>query len=166
MEVKQVWERSEKGVPMKFCERCGNPILKRKKDSAEQWKARKYCSLTCINKGRIYKAIERRIMDNIEPIPLTGCWIWMGATDNRGHGYLSTKYRQPPISARRVIYEHFRGDVPSGQLVISKCGVELCVNPAHLACGTRSDCGKNMVELGRMNPKSLKNLKTGGNYAQ
>jgi hypothetical protein len=61
------------------------------------------------------------------------CWRWIGATKDTGmkvdHGY--TYYEGKRITARRAVYIHLRGE-PGGPLIPS-CGLEQCVNPAHMA---------------------------------
>ena len=36
-----------------------------------------------------FTSLEHRILDNIEILPWTGCWIWMKGSDSRGYGHIS-----------------------------------------------------------------------------
>ena len=38
-------------------------------------------------------SIVDRLMLNISPEPNTGCWLWMGATDNNGYGAITVDRR-------------------------------------------------------------------------
>ena len=81
--------------------------------------------------------IERHIeAGNIEIIPWSGCWLWLGPT-NRGYG--SLWYSWIKSLAHRVSWELFRGPIPDGLYVLHKCDIKCCVNPDHLYVGTQAD---------------------------
>jgi len=85
--------------------------------------------------GRIWPrpAIER-LLDRIEPIPFSGCWIWMGRITKAGYGCISSHsaYRY----THRLTYEHFVGPIPEGMEIDHKCRVRSCCNPDHLEAVT------------------------------
>ncbi|MFA6903350.1 MAG: hypothetical protein WC236_09730 [Gallionellaceae bacterium] len=119
--------------PTKHCERCGKTFTKTKKDSAKAWAGKKYCSVKCVNVGRIKKPLVERLLDGIEIVTETGCWIWMGAIDGSGHGKLGTRYKQANARAHRVAYEEFVVKLSPDECVVNKCGILMCCNPYHHA---------------------------------
>lgn len=81
-----------------------------------------------------------------EPVPESGCWIWIGACNGR-YGLL---WRPPGFSmAHRISYELHVGPVPDGMYVCHSCDVTLCVNPNHLFLGTQTDNMRDMMRKGR-----------------
>lgn len=70
------------------------------------------------------------IASKIRPIPITGCWEWLGARDSRGYG--NVKVGRRVRKAHRVIYELLRGPVPPGCECDHLCRVPWCVNPEHV----------------------------------
>lgn len=87
-----------------------------------------------------------RIMQKIE-VNKNGCWLFLGSTDGRGYGKISTfkigkKHR--PERVHRVMYETFIGKIPGGMVVRHKCDTKKCCNPQHLQLGTHED---NMQDL-------------------
>ena len=77
------------------------------------------------------------------------CWEWTGAT-NEGYGQISVNNR--PCRVHRLMAEHVFGPIPKGMLVCHSCDNRLCVNPAHLWLGTKSQNFKDMWAKGRGNP--------------
>ncbi len=68
------------------------------------------------------------------PEPMTGCWLWLGATHPRwGHGSFHVNAERGVIGAHVASYEHAHGPVPAG-LVLDHyaCDTPQCVNPDHL----------------------------------
>ena len=68
--------------------------------------------------------------------PTTGCWLWEGATDEKGYGLV---YTDRSRRAHRVVYERIRGPIPEGLQLDHLCAVKPCVNPAHLEPVTNSE---------------------------
>lgn len=100
-------------------------------------------------------------MSMLEPIPISGCWIWIGATDGKGYGHMASAYKKSPMKAYRVSYELFNGKIPKGLVVRHKCDIPSCVNPNHLEIGTQKDNMQDASKRGRLNPISLLNLRPG-----
>ncbi|SRR6266545_6414131 len=63
--------------------------------------------------------------------PPEKCWLWQGRLNNRGYG-LASPARHINITAHRLSYELFRGNVPAGLTIDHLCGNPRCVNPSHL----------------------------------
>ena len=73
----------------------------------------------------------QRFEAKIEPEPMSGCWLWMGARSNEGHGAFFPE-RACHRQAHRISWELERGAIPPGMHVVQVCGFRLCVNPVHL----------------------------------
>ena len=78
--------------------------------------------------------------------PNSGCWLWTGTVDHDGYGRLRVSGRM--ARAHRLAHEHFSGAL-DGALVLHRCDVPACVNPAHLFVGTKSDNALDSVLKGR-----------------
>ena len=143
----------------KICEGCGRTFKKKPKDSARQWDDRSFCSLPCVNllvrtmPTHLYFWKYARRLDESE------CWPWTGVVDQ--HGYGRVQFMTSKFKAHRVSYEMANGPIPDGLIIRHKCDNPNCVNPKHLESGTQKD---NMLDAsfrGRINPKSLLNLRPG-----
>ncbi len=80
--------------------------------------------------------------------PFSGCWLWLGATTNFGHGHFRLPGRIQEL-AHRVSWMLNVGDIPKGMFVLHKCDVPSCVNPDHLFIGTQADNISDMTRKGR-----------------
>lgn len=73
----------------------------------------------------------------------SGCWLFMGALDNRGYGQVFTRMKdgKKPTTARahRVIYASLRGEIPSGMELDHLCKRRNCCNPDHLDVVTHAE---------------------------
>jgi HNH endonuclease len=81
-------------------------------------------------------SLAERITYYTSPEPLTGCHIWHGPL-KRGYGrlqYLGRSWR-----AHRLALSLKHGPIPDGMILCHRCNVKRCVNPDHLALGTRAD---------------------------
>lgn len=76
-------------------------------------------------------------MDNYTVDPETGCCLWQGFQDD-GYPYHLVNGRHF-VSARRSHYERQLGPVPEGRKLMMRCGVDGCVNPAHMDALTQQE---------------------------
>lgn len=67
----------------------------------------------------------------------SGCWLWGGATDDRGYGFvwLGGRTRR----AHRAVYELLVGPIPDGLELDHTCRVHGCVRPSHLEPVTHAE---------------------------
>lgn len=92
------------------------------------------------------RTYEQRLMDKVTKAE-NGCWIWFGAHNFEGYGFLSIEGKR--WGAHRFSYHIFKGDIPAGMYVCHKCDCPPCVNPEHLFLGTASDNAKDKYAKGR-----------------
>jgi hypothetical protein len=85
-----------------------------------------------------------------EPVPMSGCRIWLGTTTKQGYGTLAGKY------AHRLSFERRFGKVTSGLHVLHRCDVPCCINQDHLFLGTQQDNNEDKINKGRAKGGSLK----------
>ena len=91
-----------------------------------------------------------RVLDKVVRIPFSGCWIFLGATNEAGYGIVGTGARgMPNDRAHRITYRHFNGAIPAGMFVCHVCDVPSCCNPDHLFLGTNQDNVNDMIRKGR-----------------
>lgn len=105
--------------------------------------------------GRTYCAkpgvppIER-VLAKIEIIPISGCWIFMGALNETGYGIVGLGGSPARNDrAHRITFRHFVSEIPEGMWVLHRCDVPACCNPDHLFLGTPADNTKDMIRKGR-----------------
>jgi hypothetical protein len=84
------------------------------------------------------------VLDNIQPIPETGCWLYLGWWDRQKYAVIN-KHGET-FFAHRAFYEHFKHLISDDLHVCHKCDTPPCVNPDHMFLGTRFD---NMSDSGR-----------------
>lgn len=60
-----------------------------------------------------------------------GCWLWTGATNNRGYGAVSVSKNRAAL-AHRHAYQMVRGEIPAGLTIDHLCARKTCVNPWHM----------------------------------
>ena len=71
-----------------------------------------------------------RILNNIERIPISGCWIYLGQLNRNGYGTFLIKRKRKMV--QRYVYENLVGPIPEGYVLDHLCRVRCCCNPAHL----------------------------------
>jgi len=96
-----------------------------------------------------YRPIEERFAEKYTVNPGTKCWEWNAMKVSGGYGMLSLPRGGGHVLAHRFSYEHHRGVIPEGMLVLHRCHNPGCVNPAHLKLGTHADNMKDMADAGR-----------------
>lgn len=89
------------------------------------------------------------LLQRVEPIPIAGCWLWMGKVTTAGYGRVVVDGRA--TVAHRLSYRLHRGAIPDGLFVCHHCDVRLCVNPEHLFLGDAAANLGDMVRKGRSN---------------
>lgn len=80
--------------------------------------------------------------------------------DKDGYGRLRvSKYFND--LAHRLVYRIFKGEIPTGLVVMHACDNPSCCNPRHLMVGTQQDNVVDAIKKGRrpQNPASHKNTK-------
>ncbi len=95
------------------------------------------------------KSTKERFEEKTMPVPESGCWIWMGASNSAGYGVFYLNGRM--TTANRASYEIYRGRIPQNHFACHICDIPLCVNPNHLFTGTQQDNLRDMVRKGRHN---------------
>lgn len=91
---------------------------------------------------------QRFVIDQV-----SGCWNWIGTSDNHGYGVIAGTLNgahHKKILAHRASWIIFYGPIPDGDgahgtVVMHKCDNKLCVNPNHLQLGTQADNVKDMM---------------------
>ncbi len=102
--------------------------------------------------------LSRRFDKYVEPEPMSGCWLWVGARVSFGHGAVTVNGHQ--IAAHRASWLLHRGSIPPGSWVLHKCDVPCCVNPVHLYLGTPADNTHDALVRGRLKLPVADSLET------
>ncbi len=82
--------------------------------------------------------VEDRFLQKTYFCPITGCWIWMGATVPSGYGYLWVDGKI--VRVHRWTWEQKNGPAPAG-LVLDHfaCNNPRCCNPDHVRLATHRE---------------------------
>lgn len=116
------------------------------------------------------------------PEPNSGCWLWLGASNENGYGLITRGKRT--VKAHRFSYERANGPIATKLEIDHLCRNKCCVNPAHLEAVTHgenrrrvprdlefacSSCGSQIVRkhnrhAGEMRCLRCIYLKSQGNY--
>ena len=71
-----------------------------------------------------------KIFNKIQPEPMSGCWLWVGATGTHGYGNIRDGYSHK--RAHRLVYNLLKEKVPDNLVLDHLCKITYCVNPDHL----------------------------------
>jgi hypothetical protein len=95
--------------------------------------------------GRIsrYTPLRERLMAQVSPEPMSGCWLWIGPVNVGGYGKIGKGGASR--LAHRVSYELLRGPIPEGMEMDHLCRVRCCVNPDHLEPVTHQENGRRGI---------------------
>lgn len=104
---------------------------------------REYAKGTHKNFGKLTS--EDMLRTNSEAV--NGCWVWTGTKNYFGYGVFSVGEKKQ--MAHRVSYEHFKGPIPEGMVVMHSCDNPSCVNPEHLSVGSKTDNNRDAVKKNR-----------------
>lgn len=80
------------------------------------------------------------------------CWLWAGATEMSGYGYMwivNNKSESLAVKAHRLSFYYQHGDAVDDVCVLHRCDNPPCVNPNHLFPGTRADNNRDRMNKGR-----------------
>ncbi len=87
------------------------------------------------------------VLAKVATVPETGCWLWLGYTNERGYGRVYAAGRM--WLAHRLSWTQAKGDIPAGTFICHKCDTPSCVNPDHLFSGAAADNNADMASKGR-----------------
>lgn len=78
--------------------------------------------------------MPERFWSKIQPCPMSGCWIWTGASTPLGYGMIAwgPTRTSPPQYVHRVAFIARHGPLPRDSELDHRCRVTSCCNPAHL----------------------------------
>lgn len=85
--------------------------------------------------------VPKRFARKVFQGPQGKCWIWTGAIADDGYGrYYREKGHGGMVRPHRYLYELSIGTtLRDDEELLHQCDVTICVNPDHLAPGTKSD---------------------------
>lgn len=118
----------------RICETCGKQYSRPGYQRPHRFARRRYCSKKC-ESGRAVP-VEERYWKYVIPEPNSGCWLWIGATTQRGYGHILRGRQGGYVLAHRLSYEMHKGPIPEGMMVLHKCDNPFCSNPDHLYIGS------------------------------
>lgn len=127
-----------------FCS-CGQGFEASKKDFNS---GRRRACIDCRPPTRHDSSVSR-IMKQVEIVTESGCWIWMGKTNDSGYAVGKVNGREQRLH-RFMFSEHIED--PGELMVLHKCDTRPCINPDHLFKGTAADNIHDCMRKGRFMP--------------
>jgi hypothetical protein len=107
------------------------------------------------------KTLEQRFLSKvIIPRDRNACWEWLGSK-SRGYGQIGYKYKL--MSAHRLSFLMFNGNLIDGLVVMHTCDNPCCVNPNHLIQGTHK---QNMQDCANKGRNAMQREDRGPHYNQ
>lgn len=93
--------------------------------------------------------LRDRFFKKVSLADLSECWLWTGVKYRNGYGNIYVNEKKKKISAHRISYDLFWGEIPNGFYVLHKCDTPACVNPTHLFLGTAQDNANDCINKDR-----------------
>lgn len=62
------------------------------------------------------------------------CWLWTGSHNGVGYGEVRINNKKKYV--HRLMYENYKGEIPTGYQIDHLCRVPACCNPGHLEAVT------------------------------
>lgn len=95
-----------------------------------------------------------RFEDKYTPVTESGCWIWLGAGQDRyGSFYFPSypvKMSKDMVSAHKAAMYLYKDVVPgAGEVLLHSCDNGFCCNPDHLKLGTQLENMEDMAKKRR-----------------
>lgn len=93
-------------------------------------------------------SVVKRFEDKYVPEPNSGCWLWVGATNQDGYGRFSFKGKL--IGAHRFSLMLYKEEENRFLCVCHTCDNTYCVNPNHLFFATHAENMLDKKKKGRV----------------
>ena len=106
--------------------------------------------------NRARGSLETRFWKKVDKKSDNECWLWTGAKNQKGYGYIGAGSRKGKmLTAHRVSYQLANNDLLDYDYVLHSCDNPSCVNPNHLRKGTCSENIKEAFDKGRKTPPTF-----------